>query len=113
MIPGFIPGIDVRGQEKPCYPEGTRVALVDFSGLEGQHGTIVGVVYQHVIDLWIVKLDKLLPNWGWSCITVPHTHLKAIEEDPKTEPEAAAKFPVVVQEWEESEPSLKISFILL
>src|ERR1019366_5850655 len=45
-------------------------------------GVIKGKATSHIIDLWIVEVDK--PNdlvWPYSCITVQHTFIKRIDDD--------------------------------
>lgn len=78
--PGFTPGPDVRGNAKPYYPEGTRVKF-QLHSINGE-GTIVGLSSQHVIDLWLVKVDPgtIDPTlYPWSTLTVPHTLIEEIQ----------------------------------
>ncbi len=69
------------GDPKPVFAEGQ---VVDFN-LDGKMtgiGRIRGCASEHIIDFWIVEVDscsgvnpKLYP---WSCISVPHPHIKPV-----------------------------------
>lgn len=59
------------------YREGDRVEIA-LSGDTANivMGTIVGFAADHIIEWWIVKLDRLLSTWEFSCISVQHTFIR-------------------------------------
>lgn len=56
---------------------GTRVKIVRF-GIEEVTGTIKGY-YRYETFVYIVELDKRIPNYEYDAITVPAAYLEVLE----------------------------------
>lgn len=80
--------LDIRGQEKPVYAEGQKV-FFDVDGVLKGTGRIRGRASEHLIDFWIVEVEVGCGidrnQYPWSCITVPHTLIRALGDTPTTE----------------------------
>lgn len=72
--------IDINGNPKPRYEEGTRVEF-EIATTRGV-GKIRGLSASGLIDWWIVEVDSAvnLPSkaYPWTCIVCSHLNLKAL-----------------------------------
>lgn len=78
--PGFTPGIGIDGNPKPYFREGDKVKIQSES-LNG-YGVICGIASQHVIDMWLVKVQGRIIDYTvypYSVCQLPHNWLKLVE----------------------------------
>ena len=67
---------------KPVYNNDDRVQIAingDVSNIV--YGTVVGWGSQHVIDFWLVRLDKRLDHYPYDVIFVQHTFLRKLGDN--------------------------------
>lgn len=59
--------------------EGTIVEMKDLEGAGGLYsGVIVGLSMRSVVDFYIVRLDKPVPGYPYSCVTIPESMITSI-----------------------------------
>ena len=67
---------------KPVYKNGDRVEVAIAGKIEQVvTGTIIGIGMNHIVDHWIVKLDKNIPDYPFDAILQQHTFIRMLGDN--------------------------------
>lgn len=71
---------------KPVYNNGDRVEIVPDGNFKNDFitGTIVGISIRHIVDFWLVHLDKRLPDecdYPYDVAAIQHTFIRKIGDN--------------------------------
>lgn len=66
----------IHPDNKTVYQDQERVEFIIVADGPIYKGKIVGVANSHLIDHWMIQLDEKIPDWEFSCVSIPHPQIR-------------------------------------